>query len=54
MASNECKNGYTKETFLNSSSDDELKKCNTCDNFDYDPSTGMMTCNLFSSMKEGE
>jgi hypothetical protein len=54
MAADKCKNGYTKETFLNSSTDDELKKYNTCENFEYDSSTGMISCNLFSDMKEGE
>lgn len=43
-----CKNNYNENTFFESfgKNDEEIKKCNSCGNFDYD--CGIMTCKKFS------
>lgn len=43
-----CKNNYSQETFFESfgKDDEELKKCNSCPNMEYE--CGTMTCKKFN------
>lgn len=46
-----CPAGYTSEAVFTESfaeSDDDVKKCNSCPNFEYDHDSGTYTCKLFN------